>query len=39
MTRFFPTVWTAAHVALASTATWLLCATDALTGMAPVFFH
>lgn len=39
MTRIFPTAWTAAHVALASGATWLLCATDTLSGMAPLFFH
>lgn len=41
MTRFFPTTkaWTAAHVALATAATWLLCETDALGGMAPLFFH
>jgi hypothetical protein len=39
MTRLFPTAWTAAHVAVASLATWLLCETDALTGMSPLFFH
>jgi hypothetical protein len=39
MTHFFPNTWTAAHVALATAATWLLCETDALGGMAPLFFH
>jgi hypothetical protein len=39
MIRIFPTAWTALHVGLASIATWLLCETDALTGMAPLFFH
>jgi hypothetical protein len=39
MIRFFPTAWTAAHVALTSAATWLLCETDALGGIAPLFFH
>lgn len=39
MTRFLPhaAVWTAAHVALAGAATWLLCETDALGGMALLF--
>lgn len=39
MTRFFPTAWTAAHVAITTLATWALCATDALSGLSPVFFH
>lgn len=39
MTRFFPTAWTAAHVAVTTLATWLLCETDALGGVAPLFFR
>jgi hypothetical protein len=39
MIHFFPKAWTAAHVALATLATWVLCETDALGGMAPLFFH
>jgi hypothetical protein len=39
MSRFFPTAWTALHVGITSLATWLLCATDTLTGAAPLFFH
>ena len=39
MIRFFPQAWTAVHVALATAATWLLCETDVLGGMAPLFFH
>jgi hypothetical protein len=39
MTHFVPKFWTAAHVALATAATWLLCETDTLGGMAPLFFH
>jgi len=39
MIRIFPAAWTALHVGLASIATYALCATDALNGMAPLFFH
>jgi hypothetical protein len=39
MIRIFPATWTALHVGLISAATWLLVETDALTGMAPMFFH
>jgi hypothetical protein len=39
MIRFFPTAWTLAYIALTSMATWLLCETDALGGVPPVFFH
>jgi hypothetical protein len=39
MIRIFPATWTALHVGLASLATWLVCETDALNGMAPLFFH
>jgi hypothetical protein len=39
MIRFFPTAWTAGFIALTSMATWLLCATDALGGVPPLFFH
>ena len=39
MIRIFPTAWTALHVGLVSAATWLLCATDALNGVPPLFFH
>jgi hypothetical protein len=37
MSSFFPMRWTAIHVALASAATWLLCETDALGGVALLF--
>jgi hypothetical protein len=39
MIRIFPTAMTAAYVAFTSLATWLVCATDALSAAAPVFFH
>ncbi len=39
MIRIFPATWTAFHVGLISAATWLLVETDALNGMAPMFFH
>ena len=39
MIRIFPATWTALHFGLASLATWLLVETDALGGMAPLFFH
>jgi hypothetical protein len=39
MIRIFPATWTALHVSLISAATWLLVETDALNGMAPMFFH
>jgi hypothetical protein len=39
MIRIFPATWTALHVGLISIATWLLVETDALNGMAPMFFH
>ena len=39
MIRYHPTAWTAAYIALTTTATWLLYATDALGGMPPLFFH
>ena len=37
--RAFPTTWVALHLGLASAATYLLCATDALTGVAVNFIH
>jgi hypothetical protein len=39
MIRIFPTAWTALHVGLTTLATLLLCETDALNGVAPLFFH
>jgi hypothetical protein len=39
MIRIFPATWTVLHVGLISIATWLLVETDALNGMAPMFFH
>ncbi len=39
MIRVFPATWTALHVGLISAATWFLVETDALNGMAPMFFH
>jgi hypothetical protein len=39
MIRIFPATWTALHISLISAATWLLVETDALNGMAPMFFH
>jgi hypothetical protein len=39
MIRIFPTAWTALHVGITGLATWLLVETDALNGMAPLFFH
>jgi hypothetical protein len=39
MIRIFPATWTALHVGITSLATWALCATDALNGVAPLFFH
>lgn len=39
MTRFFPTTMTAAYLAFASLATWVLCESGALNNATPVFFH
>jgi hypothetical protein len=39
MIRIFPAAWTALHIGLTGLATWLLCATDALTGVAPMLLH
>jgi hypothetical protein len=39
MIRIFPATWTALHAGLITIATWLLIETDALNGMAPMFFH
>ncbi len=37
--REHPITWAALHIALASAATYLLCATDALTAAAPFLIH
>ena len=39
MMRFFPTTLAALQLGLASAATYLLCATDTLTGMAVGLIH
>lgn len=39
MIRVFPTTMAAAYLALTTLATWLLCETDALGGVAPLFFR
>jgi hypothetical protein len=39
MTRMLPKTWTALHIAATGLATWLLCNTEALGGVPPLFFH
>lgn len=39
MFHYHPTAWTALYLSLTSLATWLLCATDALVDIAPLFLH
>ena len=39
MVRFLPAPFTAAWLALTSMTTWLLYETDALAGVAPLFFQ
>ncbi len=37
MTRMFPMIWTAVHLCVAGAATYVLCSTNLLAGMAVVF--
>ncbi len=39
MMRMFPITWAALHLGLACAATYLLCVSDALTGMAVNYIH
>jgi len=39
MTRIIPKAWTAVHMAASGLAVWLLCNTEALGGVPPLFFH
>ena len=39
MSRIIPNAWTSLHMAAIGLAAWLLCNTEALGGVPPLFFH